>query len=47
MFAKYWSDYKKSGNLSLEFNTSEKTPYKIALEIIEFLDNYNEVTYGK
>lgn len=47
MFNKYWNEYKKSGNLNLEFNTSEKTPYQIANEVIEFLDNYNEVNDGK
>lgn len=47
MFDKYWNEYKKSGNLNLEFNTSEKTPYQIAKEVIEFLDNYNEVNDGK
>lgn len=47
MFDSYWSEYKKSGNLSLEFNTSKKTPYQIAKEVIEFLDAYNEVHDGK
>lgn len=43
-FKKTATWFKNNGYFVLEFNTSKKTPYKIATEVIQFMEELNKET---